>query len=84
MGLVLDIVPNHQGIGGAENPWWWDVLKHGRHSRYASYFDIHWDSVDPQRKGKLLLPVLGDDIEQVRMRRELAVVREQARWSRIL
>ena len=28
MGLVLDIVPNHMGIG-PENPWWWDVLKHG-------------------------------------------------------
>src|ERR1700733_13099956 len=24
MGLVLDIVPNHMGIGGPENQWWWD------------------------------------------------------------
>src|SRR5579863_4569722 len=29
MGLVLDIVPNHMGIGGPQNPWWWDVLANG-------------------------------------------------------
>ena len=26
MGQVLDIVPNHMGIGLGANPWWWDVL----------------------------------------------------------
>ena len=30
MGLVLDIVPNHMSIGGRDNEWWWDVLRHGR------------------------------------------------------
>src|SRR5579871_3744541 len=29
MGLVLDIVPNHMGIGTPENRWWWDVLTAG-------------------------------------------------------
>src|SRR5262245_33624219 len=30
MGLVIDIVPNHVGVDKPEqNPWWWDVLKHG-------------------------------------------------------
>ncbi len=37
------------------NPWWWDVLKHGRDSEYAAWFDVDWDS------GPILLPVLGDD-----------------------
>jgi len=23
MGHLLDIVPNHMGIGGHTNPWWW-------------------------------------------------------------
>ena len=76
MGLVLDIVPNHSGIGGPENPWWWDVLKHGRQSRFASYFDIDWDSPDPRLRGKVLLPVLGDEVERVLERRELKVVWE--------
>ena len=44
MGFLLDIVPNHVGVDVAKaNPWWWDVLTHGRGSRYASYFDIDWD-----------------------------------------
>jgi len=56
LGLVLDIVPNHMGVADAAvNPWWWDVLRHGRESRYASYFDIDWG------RGPLLLPVLGAD-----------------------
>ena len=29
MGLLMDIVPNHMGIGGGANPWWQDVLEWG-------------------------------------------------------
>src|SRR5262249_52677119 len=54
LSLVLDVVPNHMGVLGAHNPWWQDVLRNGRRSRYAKFFDIDW-----QRGGKLLLPVLG-------------------------
>ena len=37
MGLIVDIVPNHVGVDQPEqNPWWWDVLRHGRSSAYAS------------------------------------------------
>jgi (1->4)-alpha-D-glucan 1-alpha-D-glucosylmutase len=57
MGLVLDIVPNHMGIG-PENPWWWDVLTHGRRSAFADHFDIDWESPDPRTRGKVLLPIL--------------------------
>ena len=58
MGLVVDIVPNHVGIDKPEqNPWWWDVLRHGRSSDYASFFDIDWDLDD----GRIVLPVLGSD-----------------------
>ena len=42
LGLILDIVPNHMGIGRA-NAWWWDVLRNGKASRYADAFDIDWD-----------------------------------------
>ncbi|BBZ13978.1 malto-oligosyltrehalose synthase [Mycobacterium branderi] len=58
MGLVVDIVPNHVGIDQPQqNPWWWDVLRHGRSSAYASFFDIDWDLGD----GRIILPVLGSD-----------------------
>ena len=59
MGLIVDIVPNHLGVGVPErNPWWWDVLRHGRDSDFAAYFDIDW-SADPD--GRILLPILGSD-----------------------
>src|SRR6201991_410008 len=33
IGLIVDIVPNHVGVEKPQqNPWWWDVLKHGRDS----------------------------------------------------
>ncbi|MDD2862905.1 MAG: alpha-amylase family glycosyl hydrolase, partial [Acidiphilium sp.] len=35
LGLILDIVPNHMGVGGGDNAWWMDVLEWGRASRYA-------------------------------------------------
>ncbi|HEX5689400.1 MAG TPA: alpha-amylase family glycosyl hydrolase, partial [Roseiflexaceae bacterium] len=42
MGQILDIVPNHMGIGEASNIWWMDVLENGPSSRYAPFFDIDW------------------------------------------
>lgn len=65
MGLVVDIVPNHLGVDPPEhNPWWWDVLRHGRDSRYARLFDIDW-SADPD--GRIVIPILGAeaDLEQL-------------------
>ncbi|MGO8770961.1 malto-oligosyltrehalose synthase [Mycobacterium sp.] len=59
MGLVVDIVPNHVGIDQPEqNAWWWDVLRHGRSSDYATYFDIDWDL---DEDGRIVLPILGSD-----------------------
>lgn len=60
MGLVLDIVPNHMGIGQADNAWWLDVLEWGRESPYARFFDIDWQPAKPELHDKILLPVLGD------------------------
>jgi (1->4)-alpha-D-glucan 1-alpha-D-glucosylmutase len=59
MGIIVDIVPNHMGIGGSGNGLWLDVLKHGPHSRYADWFDIDWHSARPGMDGKLLVPFLG-------------------------
>ena len=77
MGLILDIVPNHMGIGTSENIWWQDVLKNGRTSRFANYFDIQWDSVDPKLQDKVLLPILGDHYQRVLQRGELKVQMER-------
>jgi (1->4)-alpha-D-glucan 1-alpha-D-glucosylmutase len=60
MGLIVDIVPNHMGVGGGDNAWWLDVLEWGEASPYAAYFDINWDPLREDLKGRVLLPVLGD------------------------
>ncbi len=59
IGLIVDIVPNHVGIDQPEqNAWWWDVLRHGRSSVFATYFDIDWDL---DEDGRIVLPILGSD-----------------------
>jgi (1->4)-alpha-D-glucan 1-alpha-D-glucosylmutase len=64
MGAILDVVPNHMGIGHSTNRWWVDVLENGQSSRYADYFDIDWSPVNPDLAGKVLLPVLGEQYGQ--------------------
>jgi (1->4)-alpha-D-glucan 1-alpha-D-glucosylmutase len=59
MGLVLDIVPNHMGVGGDDNAWWLDVLEWGRAAAHADYFDIDWDPPDASLRGRMLAPFLG-------------------------
>lgn len=57
MGQLLDIVPNHAGIG-SDNAWWLDVLENGPASPYARFFDIDWCR-RTELSGKVLLPILG-------------------------
>lgn len=57
---IVDVVPNHVGVGTNDNPWWNDVLENGPASVYASYFDIAWQSSPrPELHDRVLLPVLG-------------------------
>ena len=58
--LLMDVVPNHMATAGRSNPWWWDLLQHGKSIRYARYFDIDWDPLIPHLKGRVLLGVLAD------------------------
>ena len=60
MGLVVDIVPNHMGVGGAHNAWWLDVLEAGPDSAYAGFFDIDWQPANPVLRNKVLAPFLGE------------------------
>jgi (1->4)-alpha-D-glucan 1-alpha-D-glucosylmutase len=81
MSHILDIVPNHVGVGTNENVWWNDVLEHGRESRYASYFDIAWQgSPRPAIHGKVLLPLLGDHYANVLERGELKLIHDGGKF----
>lgn len=60
MGQILDLVPNHMGVLGGDNPWWTDVLEHGAASVHARHFDIQWQPTNPDLNGKVMLPILGE------------------------
>src|ERR671918_675603 len=64
MGLLVDFVPNHMGVG-SDNPWWLDVLEWGPLSPYATFFDIDWEASARGVRGKVTLPVLGDQYGKV-------------------
>ncbi|HUB95858.1 MAG TPA: malto-oligosyltrehalose synthase [Stellaceae bacterium] len=59
IGLILDFVPNHMGIGKADNAWWLDVLEWGQASPFSRHFDINWTPANRNLVGKLLVPILG-------------------------
>ena len=60
LGQILDFVPNHMGVGGADNPLWLNVLEWGPDAAHAGWFDIEWDSQRRYLHNKLLVPLLGD------------------------
>jgi (1->4)-alpha-D-glucan 1-alpha-D-glucosylmutase len=57
MRLLVDIVPNHMACQRA-NAWWWDVLRLGRTSKFASTFDIDWS----RHVGRVLVTTLGEPL----------------------
>jgi len=67
MGQLVDVVPNHMGIGDPGNFRWWDVLENGPSSRYAPFFDINWTPLkaEIQDQNRLVLPTLGDQYGRV-------------------
>ena len=60
-GLGSDRRYRAEPYGGRrrDNPWWTDLLRHGRSSRYADFFDVDWETDDPDLRGKVLAPFLG-------------------------
>lgn len=71
MGQILDFIPNHMGIGYADNEFWLDVLEWGPVSPFAGFFDINWQPRQANLQGKVLVPMLGDQYGHVLERGEL-------------
>ncbi|MDP2431199.1 MAG: malto-oligosyltrehalose synthase [Pseudomonadota bacterium] len=79
LGQILDVVPNHMGVMGADNAWWLDVLENGPASAWGAFFDIDWEPQNPDLTGKVLLPLLGDHYGTVLNRGELRLDYDAAR-----
>ncbi|MBN1654010.1 MAG: malto-oligosyltrehalose synthase [Deltaproteobacteria bacterium] len=73
MGLIVDVVPNHMGVGHF-NSWWIDILENGQASIYDGFFDIDWHPLKEELKGKVLVPVLGEHYGTVLAAGQLALV----------
>ncbi|MDN5862532.1 MAG: malto-oligosyltrehalose synthase, partial [Salinisphaera sp.] len=81
MGQIMDMVPNHMGVMGADNHWWLDVLENGPASRFAGYFDIDWYAIAEGPPGRVLLPVLGDHYGAILENGELKLAFDAAQGS---
>ena len=79
LGQVLDIVPNHMSVH-RENRMWWDVLENGPASRFATFFDIDWNSAEEKLRDKVLMPVLGDQYGSALKRGEIKIAREDTEF----
>jgi (1->4)-alpha-D-glucan 1-alpha-D-glucosylmutase len=80
LGQVLDIVPNHMSLG-AQNRYWWDVLENGTNSRYASFFDIDWNSTEERLRDKVLVPILPDQYGRVLSAGGVVLMRKGSRFT---
>jgi (1->4)-alpha-D-glucan 1-alpha-D-glucosylmutase len=80
LGQVLDIVPNHMSLG-AQNRYWWDVLENGTNSRYASFFDIDWNSSEERLRDKVLVPILPDQYGRVLSAGGIVLMRHGSRFT---
>lgn len=81
MSLLVDVVPNHMGIGKALNRWWRDVLENGPSARYATAFDIDWHPIKQELNNKVLLPILADQYGTVLENQEMIVEFQQGEFS---
>jgi (1->4)-alpha-D-glucan 1-alpha-D-glucosylmutase len=79
MGIILDIVPNHMGVG-ADNPFWDDLFANGPASRYASWFDIDWNAPARGMKGRVLIPILGKELSASIEAREITLAFDAGRF----
>lgn len=77
MGVLQDFVPNHMAISVPSNRWWYDILEKGPDSPYSGFFDIDWNAPDSRLKGKVLLPILDEDLECKVKRGGVAVVLDE-------
>ncbi|GGB70794.1 maltooligosyl trehalose synthase [Knoellia flava TL1] len=74
LGIVVDVVPNHMTVPDAtwRNATLWSLLREGRGSEAARWFDVDWDA----QEGRLLMPVLGGSLEDALAAGELTVARD--------
>ena len=77
LGLVVDVVPNHMSVPTPAhlNEPLWELLREGRDSRYAAWFDVDWQAGG----NTILMPLLGAPLEDVLADGQLTVAPDGGR-----
>ncbi|MEO5608387.1 MAG: malto-oligosyltrehalose synthase [Ornithinibacter sp.] len=72
LGIIVDVVPNHMTVPQPAhlNAPFWSLLRDGRRSPYAGWFDVDWAAEDD----RILMPVLGGTVQQAIDAGELLLV----------
>ena len=78
IGIIIDIVPNHMAVGGADNPYWLDLLEKGPDSVFANMFDIDWEPAQANLRDKVLVPLLGSKTRDAIECGDLTLIRDEA------
>ncbi len=72
MGWLQDFVPNHMAYDGG-NQMLMDVFEKGRASAYFDFFDVTWDHLRENLRGKLIAPFLGGPYGETLEKGELSL-----------
>ena len=74
LGVVVDVVPNHMALPAPAylNRPLWRVLRDGRESPDAMWFDVDWAAGDDQ----LVLAILGGQLNEVLQSGELSLAKD--------
>ena len=74
LGVIVDVVPNHMTVPRPThlNAPLWSLLREGRESPYAAWFDVDWDVEDD----RILMPVLGGTIGEAVERGDVVLAQD--------
>ena len=74
LGIIVDVVPNHMTVPEPThlNAPFWSLLRDGRRSPYAGWFDVDWVAEGE----RILMPVLGGTVEQALERGDVTLAND--------
>ena len=80
MKWLQDIVPNHMAFD-SKNEWLMDVLERGEASEFADFFDINWKHPKKGLSKKLMVPFLGEELNDCLEKKDIQLVFNEVGFS---
>jgi len=80
MKWLQDIVPNHMAFD-SKNEWLMDVLERGEASEFADFFDINWKHPKKELSKKLMVPFLGEELNDCLEKKDIQLVFNEVGFS---